>query len=448
MSEEDKEDKEEKKDKEDKEDKEDWHTLIQDNNNFSQEVPFDFKKISEKLKNASTSPDKLNPYYTISAIYDFTKFFNSISSALSMGFSDITEKCGIMREKFKQYPESTDIQNLLEIEMRKNLDKLNKDNNNELILGQKSAEIVKKKENEMQRSEKRSIKYNLKDSENNKKVNKNNQLQSNDDVSKINVKKQLFRFRVNHKQEENKINNKIVENEITFNKSEKKNENKLNKISSFKQNKEDILVKKFSSNEKYNKFQNKNSKSITPFNEKEENNNKNQRIILNHCVLNNVGLRKIYKDSYNKKIEKEKLELKDYNNQKEDDEISIGNKKSNNKNNSNIRKIENLYASTSMKMIKSGIYKKKNDEKQQYNSNTYKKNKSNEVEIIYEGDKIDKKANGKGTLYYKNYTIKYQGDFIDGKFNGLGKYNFENGDCYIGKFKYGLREGKRGFLNQ
>ena len=24
----------------------------------------------------------------------------------------------------------------------------------------------------------------------------------------------------------------------------------------------------------------------------------------------------------------------------------------------------------------------------------------------------------------------------------MGKYNFENGDCYIGKFKYGLREGK------
>ena len=64
-------------------------------------------------------------------------------------------------------------------------------------------------------------------------------------------------------------------------------------------------------------------------------------------------------------------------------------------------------------------------------SKNSKKNKSNEVEIIYEGDKIDKKANGKGTLYYKNYTIKYQGDFIDGKFNGLGKYNFENGDCLL-----------------
>ena len=108
-----------------------WPDLMKDDKNFSQDVPFNFKQITEKLKIAATAPDKLNPYYTISAIYDFTKFFNKISSALSMGFSDITEKCGIMRERFKQYPEATDIQNLLEIEMGKNLHKLNKDNNSQ-----------------------------------------------------------------------------------------------------------------------------------------------------------------------------------------------------------------------------------------------------------------------------------------------------------------------------
>ena len=49
-----------------------------------------------------------------------------------MGFSDITEKCGIMREQFKRYDTATDIQNLLEIEMGKNLYKLNGDNNAQL----------------------------------------------------------------------------------------------------------------------------------------------------------------------------------------------------------------------------------------------------------------------------------------------------------------------------
>ena len=106
-----------------------WRDLMKDDNNFSQNIPFNFQEISDKLKKASESPDKLNPFYTISAIFDFTKFFKEISSALSMGFSDITEKCGIMRQRFSEYPEATDIQNLLQTEMDLNLHKLNGDNN-------------------------------------------------------------------------------------------------------------------------------------------------------------------------------------------------------------------------------------------------------------------------------------------------------------------------------
>ena len=46
-----------------------------------------------------------------------------------MGFSDITEKCGIMREKFNIYPDVTDIQNLLQLEINLDLHKLNGENN-------------------------------------------------------------------------------------------------------------------------------------------------------------------------------------------------------------------------------------------------------------------------------------------------------------------------------
>ena len=109
-----------------------WREYLKDNNHFSQSIPFDFKVVSFKLQKASESPEKLNPFYTISAINDFTKFFKEISSALSMGFSDITEKCEIMREKFKTYPQATDIQNLLQTEMKLNIHKLNRDNNSEL----------------------------------------------------------------------------------------------------------------------------------------------------------------------------------------------------------------------------------------------------------------------------------------------------------------------------
>ena len=137
---EDKEEKEEKKVEEVKEEKKEekkeeepnWRELLKDDNYFSQEVPYNFEQISQKLKKASENPEKLNPFYVLSSINDFTKFFKEISSALSMGFSDITEKCGIMREKFKEYPEAKDIQDLLQIEMGKNLHKLNRDNNSEL----------------------------------------------------------------------------------------------------------------------------------------------------------------------------------------------------------------------------------------------------------------------------------------------------------------------------
>ena len=109
-----------------------WREYIKDNNNFSQKVPYDFKSISYKLRVAAENPDKLNPFYTLSAIYDFTKFFAQISSGLSMGFSDITTKAEQMRVKFEEYPDATDIQDLLYKEMQLGIYKLNGDNNKSL----------------------------------------------------------------------------------------------------------------------------------------------------------------------------------------------------------------------------------------------------------------------------------------------------------------------------
>ena len=109
-----------------------WREYIEDDNNFNQNIPFDFKTISSKLKKASENPENLNPFYTLSAIYDFTKFFKNISSALSMGFSDITEKCEIMRKRFKEYPDVESIQDLCSKEIELEIYKLNGDNNKSL----------------------------------------------------------------------------------------------------------------------------------------------------------------------------------------------------------------------------------------------------------------------------------------------------------------------------
>ena len=112
-----------------KENNKNWRILLEDNNNFNQDIPFDFQDISFKLHKAAENPKNLNPYYTLSAIYDFTKIFKSISSALSMGFSDITQKCELMRKRFKEYPDAVSIQDLCNKEIQLDIYKLNGDNN-------------------------------------------------------------------------------------------------------------------------------------------------------------------------------------------------------------------------------------------------------------------------------------------------------------------------------
>ena len=109
-----------------------WKSLLQNDKNFDQKVPYDIKSVDEKLTLASQDLEHLNPYYTLSPIYDLTKIFYNISSALSMGFSDITTKVGQMREKFKEYPEAENIQQLLGKEIELDIYKLNGENNSEL----------------------------------------------------------------------------------------------------------------------------------------------------------------------------------------------------------------------------------------------------------------------------------------------------------------------------
>ena len=109
-----------------------WREQLADNNNFNQKVEYDVNKIEQYLKEVIKDLDHLNPFYTLAAVYEFTKFFEKFSSALSMGFQDITEKVEHMRELFKLYPEATDIQSLCAIERKKNIFSLNGDNNSSL----------------------------------------------------------------------------------------------------------------------------------------------------------------------------------------------------------------------------------------------------------------------------------------------------------------------------
>ena len=50
-------------------------------------------------------------------------------------------------------------------------------------------------------------------------------------------------------------------------------------------------------------------------------------------------------------------------------------------------------------------------------------------------------CHGEGILYYPNGTIKYKGTFIDNTIS-YGRFNYKNGNYYIGEFKNWNPEGK------
>ena len=60
----------------------------------------------------------------------------------------------------------------------------------------------------------------------------------------------------------------------------------------------------------------------------------------------------------------------------------------------------------------------------------------------YEGELKNNMPHGKGKKYYRNGKILYEGDFINGKFDGKGKYIYDDGEYYEGDFKKGLRNGE------
>ena len=111
-----------------------WRDNLLDDKNFDQNVKYDIEKVIKHFQNLTLDLDHINPYDLLSAIYEFTKAFSRYSSALSMGFSDITEKVKIWRDLFKIHNEDgiTDIQSLMEKEIKNGLQSLNGDNNKSL----------------------------------------------------------------------------------------------------------------------------------------------------------------------------------------------------------------------------------------------------------------------------------------------------------------------------
>ena len=64
--------------------------------------------------------------------------------------------------------------------------------------------------------------------------------------------------------------------------------------------------------------------------------------------------------------------------------------------------------------------------------------------IIYEGEFLNRKINGKGEEYYKNGRLKFEGEYLNGKINGKRKeYNYFFGELsFEGEYLNGKSNGK------
>jgi hypothetical protein len=104
-----------------------------DDSNFDPKVSYNYERLVNLLEEAAKDVENLKPYEFLGGVYEFTRSFKKLSSSLSMGFSDITEKVGIWRDIFKKtFPEARTIQDVLIKESELNIQKLNGDNNSSL----------------------------------------------------------------------------------------------------------------------------------------------------------------------------------------------------------------------------------------------------------------------------------------------------------------------------
>jgi hypothetical protein len=110
----------------------DWRKDMLNDNNFEQKTTFNYDLCVTLLEECCKDLDNLNPFLLLRPIWEITKGFRAISSALSVGFSDITSKVQVWRDILKtHYTEETSIQQVIEKEISLGIHECNGDNNSD-----------------------------------------------------------------------------------------------------------------------------------------------------------------------------------------------------------------------------------------------------------------------------------------------------------------------------
>ena len=309
---------------------------------------------------------------------------NRLKRINKMNLDEFNSQSPIKNSKYNKYEELFTEQKSVDKAKKKDMLNSLKD-----ILTEQNSNKIKKKDIKSEY-----IKNSKKENEN---INKKQLIIKNfPSDQKINVKKYLFKMPNNN----NISINKKQENKNIFNiYINKKYENNKNNYNNNNKNKHE--VKEVKINKKiFDKEYKLNSKLFE--NTKE---NKNHNELMNHCAINNDGLRKIYKDSYYKNLDKN-LAIQNESKNKENKLLSSYNfnKNANNKNinnnfdnnysynnnfnntfyysSSNKLTDNNAYSSASMNNVKNNGNIKNNEEKSKYDNNTFRNRKEKNIKVI------------------------------------------------------------------
>ena len=111
----------------------DWKKALLDDENFEQKTQFNYDICLKNFQEAEKDLENINIYYLLRPIWEITKAFKALSTALSVGFSDITSKVDIWRINIKtHFPDAKSVQDVIEKEIELKIHELNGENNSKL----------------------------------------------------------------------------------------------------------------------------------------------------------------------------------------------------------------------------------------------------------------------------------------------------------------------------
>ena len=325
------------------------------------------------------------------------------------------EKFDIIKEIKKKLKESENkLKEKNEKQIEENKTKMENElkmKNDELLLNKQK--ILKEFKNEIKLIETNHEKIINEITNKYKEINDNNKIEYENKIANLNNKYNKEIKRYNYDENISNINSLKRLNEIIYNTYNMYNNNYYNSI-----NINNTLISIYNNKTCVNDDLNNEYENIIKIKKETVNNkkidNKNKIKYNKNSKLDNINSIDISEKIFSSLIERRKLEIIHYNKKMQNDlDINI-----------------NDYKTFTGKYLK---------------YETIVKEYNNDDSLIYEGEYLNRKRNGKGKEYYENGLLKYEGDYFNGKKNGKGKEYFEGRLVFEGEYSSDKKYNGKGY---